>query len=365
MSKPSTPTLPLYNIPRSQAPQLPGRYNARYMMIAVFCFLSLAVFYTFGRAAPIIVRPQELDVTDAVNEAIKFHNNIEAMTDIYRGTEDTASLDNLNHLIIVTGHAILLDKANYQNDEAWILEPFQKGGQIHTFVDHILKGIELAKADDKSLLMFSGFVCSHYKTDQVEVKHVRWPDLEASRNRIGTLQTISIGMILQWRSYCYGVWHRKNLLGTRMRICCSLYAAFLKLRDDIQMQSQSLVSGLRNADSENSIAELSDFRTIGLPLKRRRLTFRFAYVGIDPPGADIQELKRLEDANAASHFQADPYACSSPVLAGKRLQRNPFRRMHGYGKTNTALLDLLSWCPEQGSRDIWFNKSLPWERNEL
>ena len=157
MSKPSTPTLPLYNIPRPQAPQLPGRYNARYMMVAILCFLSLAIFYTFGRAAPIIVRPQQLDVVDLANEAIKFQNDIEAMTDIYRGTEDTASLGNVNHLIVVTGHAILLDKANYQRDEAWILEPFQKGGQVHTFVDHVLKGIELAKADDKSLLVFSGF----------------------------------------------------------------------------------------------------------------------------------------------------------------------------------------------------------------
>jgi hypothetical protein len=75
----------------------------------------------------------------------------------------------------------------------------------------------------------------------------------------------------------------------------------------------------------------------------------------------VKELTRLENANAAIHFENDPYACTSPILAGKRLLRNPFRRMHGYGTTNPALLDLLSWCPESG-KNRWFDKkSLPWD----
>ena len=85
-------------------------------------------------------------------------------------------------------------------------------------------------------------------------------------------------------------------------------------------------------------------------------------MGIDPVNADVQQLNRLEQANAAAHFENDPYACSSPVLAGKRLLRNPFRRMHGYGKTNPALLDLLSWCPEPGAKNRWYDETtLPWE----
>jgi len=86
------------------------------------------------------------------------------------------------------------------------------------------------------------------------------------------------------------------------------------------------------------------------------------YVGIDPAGADLKEHNRLENANAAVHFEADPYGCRSQVLAGKRLQRNPFRRMHGYAETNPALLDLLNWCPEPGTQHRWFSeKRLPWE----
>ena len=46
--------------------------------------------------------------------------------------------------------------------------------------------------------------------------------------------------------------------------------------------------------------------------------------------------------------------------------RNPFRRMHGYGATNAALLDLMSWCPESGAKDRWFDRrSLPWDHADL
>jgi hypothetical protein len=85
-------------------------------------------------------------------------------------------------------------------------------------------------------------------------------------------------------------------------------------------------------------------------------------VGIDPPGADLAELNRLENVNAAVHFEEDPYGCRSQVLAGKRAVRNPFRRMHGYAETNPALLALMNWCPEPGSEGRWFeDKALPWD----
>jgi len=80
---------------------------------------------------------------------------METVKDIYVGN-DPSNLDNLNHLVIVTGHAILLDKGNYKDDDAWILESFQKGGQVATFIDHIVKGIEIARQDDRALLVFSG-----------------------------------------------------------------------------------------------------------------------------------------------------------------------------------------------------------------
>jgi hypothetical protein len=145
----------------------------------------------------------------------------------------------------------------------------------------------------------------------------------------------------------------------------SHYVVFSKLQGDIRKKSLSLDSNSRKNDSKIFIAKQSAFQRRGnTPLQRS--DNRFTYIGIDPPNADTKELTRLENANAAMHFEQDPYACTSPVLAGKRLLRNPFRRMHGYGVTNPALLDLLSWCPESGTKSRWFDKkSLPWDRTDL
>jgi hypothetical protein len=101
-------------------------------------------------------------------------------------------------------------------------------------------------------------------------------------------------------------------------------------------------------------------------LRVLRLTIRFTYIGIDPEDQDLDQLARQEYENAFSHFESDPYACSDSVLTRKRLQRNPFRRMHGYGRTNPAVLELLSWCPVQGNHHPWFDGSpLPWDTGNV
>lgn len=64
-----------------------------------------------------------------------------------------------HHAIIVAGHAIYTgpsDLEELKKDSNWILEPFQQGGQIHTFIEHIQKGIDVLKQDSKSVLIFSG-----------------------------------------------------------------------------------------------------------------------------------------------------------------------------------------------------------------
>ena len=126
------------------------------MALALFTFLGLITFFAVARASPLTRRTTNLnrDLIDIQNAAI-FQTNIEAITGIYRGNK--VQENDLNHLIIVTGHAILLDTLNYMNDEAWVLEEFQKGGQVQSFVDHIMEGVEIAKNDEKSLLVFSGY----------------------------------------------------------------------------------------------------------------------------------------------------------------------------------------------------------------
>lgn len=64
----------------------------------------------------------------------------------------------LDHLVIVVGHAVWAgcDFDGRTKDENWILEDFQQGGSVKTFWKHIEKGLEIADADPKSLLVFSG-----------------------------------------------------------------------------------------------------------------------------------------------------------------------------------------------------------------
>jgi hypothetical protein len=64
-----------------------------------------------------------------------------------------------HHAIIVAGHAIYTGPSNLDElklDRNWILEPFQQGGQVHVFIEHIQKGIDILKQDSKSVLIFSG-----------------------------------------------------------------------------------------------------------------------------------------------------------------------------------------------------------------
>jgi hypothetical protein len=124
------------------------------MAYSLFAFLVLVTFAAFTRASPLILKSNSPLDNGTGADAVQFQSKMEAMTTIYRGKEE--STKDINHLIVVTGHAILLDKNKYTEDEAWVLEPFQKGGQVQTFIDHVVRGIELAKEDERSLLVFSG-----------------------------------------------------------------------------------------------------------------------------------------------------------------------------------------------------------------
>lgn len=68
---------------------------------------------------------------------------------------------NLTSLIMVPGHAIyqgIMNETDLYQDEGWILEDFQKGGQINVFIDHIKTGVQILEQDEKSLLVMSGYV---------------------------------------------------------------------------------------------------------------------------------------------------------------------------------------------------------------
>src|SRR5271155_543459 len=120
-NKTPTISLPFYNSPRPTPRSHSARRNkTRYMALGLVIFLSLVTFFAFGRATPLIRKSSRWDHV-AQNAAI-FQSNLEAITEIYRGTnEQVVAQQDINHLVVVTGHAILLDKFNYLEDEAWVL----------------------------------------------------------------------------------------------------------------------------------------------------------------------------------------------------------------------------------------------------
>src|ERR1700685_2131797 len=86
------------------------RKRTRYMAYGLFAFLIFVTIAAFTRASPLILKPaSQIDNgTSALVNAAQFQSKIEAMTEIYRGKEEPK--EDINHLIVVTGHAILLDK---------------------------------------------------------------------------------------------------------------------------------------------------------------------------------------------------------------------------------------------------------------
>jgi len=163
---PATITLPLYNIPSGSRPQPRASHHAlfrrnqltRYMALGLLSFILLATFFALTGAIPLLSGedPAHVSPTSIVvlGDSGEFRGKVKGITEIYRGKPPV--LEGISHLIVVTGHAILLDEKNYFNDEAWVLESFQRGGQVETFIDHIRKGVELAYQDPNSLLVFSG-----------------------------------------------------------------------------------------------------------------------------------------------------------------------------------------------------------------
>lgn len=92
------------------------------------------------------------------------HNKLNQPS-FYKNTENHDPLPPIlpnenNHAIIIAGHAIYTGPSNNMNDiyndENWILEPYQKGGQVKTFIQHIQTGVDLLKQDPKAMLVFSG-----------------------------------------------------------------------------------------------------------------------------------------------------------------------------------------------------------------
>ncbi|WWD22078.1 hypothetical protein CI109_106567 [Kwoniella shandongensis] len=241
----------------------------------------------------------------------------------------------LNHLIMVPGHAIWLghDANRAREDDDWVLEGMQKGGSVKTFVKHIERGVEELKEDQKALLIFSGGV-----------------------TRLPPSPPMSEGL-----SY-----HR---LATALDL---LPPTSHQTHEPGSKTPTPLPHNLRTATEEyamdsyeNLLFSVARFKevsgrwperitVVGYGMKRRRfqnlhraaLNFpssNFTYIGIDDEG-DTTAHYAGEQKYGYSPFLASPSGCHPP-LSIKRLVRNPYMRYHPYHVSCPEIVDLLEWCP--------------------
>ncbi|ORX97971.1 hypothetical protein K493DRAFT_215049 [Basidiobolus meristosporus CBS 931.73] len=85
-------------------------------------------------------------------DQISFVNGLE-------NSKTSPRYSDLDEIIIVAGHAIYKGDEygkQLESDKNWVLEEFQKNGQVSVFLKHIEKGVSLAKDRSNSLLVFSG-----------------------------------------------------------------------------------------------------------------------------------------------------------------------------------------------------------------
>ena len=119
------------------------------LLCATACFLLVAVFLL-----PKLFSPACPPVSALPAAPASLRTSVDDAT--AAAPPEWAAAD---HLIMVAGHAVLTATQRtavaVQREDAWFLEPFQHG-QLPTMLAHIRRGIEIAAADNASLLVFSG-----------------------------------------------------------------------------------------------------------------------------------------------------------------------------------------------------------------
>lgn len=258
-------------------------------------------------------------------------------------------LQALSHLIIVPGHAIYLpslqkrsqvttpalvtESATAMLDASnWILEPYQIETESHlTFLTHISAGVEKARQDPNSLLVFSG-----------------------GQTRSGLSEASSYYTIA---AQTYGILPSKSVDDHTSE---SMYNR-VTTEDFARDSFENLVFSLARFEQVTGHAP-EKITIVGFEFKRKRFDLlhrmaikwpvdKFDYIGIDAPqdapvsAAQEAAARKGELVNSYKPFQKDLYGCHSPLI-DKRIGRDAFRRSHPY--FTTSLAGLISHCPSDG-----------------
>ena len=230
------------------------------------------------------------------------------------------------HLILSPGHAVWNLRGDPLADNSWYLRDYQRG-EACFYLEHIRHAVELGAADPTALLIFSGsqtFAAAGPRSEAqgywMLAEHFDWwghaavcPRSTTEEFALDSFQNVLFSLC-RFHEFT-GVWP--------VRVTVAGWA--FKARRFVDLHRAA----------------------VRFPLER------FHYAGVNGP-ADLATARRAEASNRRA-FAADPYGCLKS-LAAKRLERDPFRRRHGYAVSCPELRALLEHRgPEQ------FAGPLPWD----
>ncbi|KAK0566629.1 hypothetical protein OC861_003152 [Tilletia horrida] len=306
---------------------------------------------------------------------------------------------NLNHLVLVVGHAVWAgtEFSGKDNDANWILEHYQLGGSVRTYWKHIQRGLDLANEDPHALLVFSG---GQTRPQALQTEAESYFSLALASGsklpvfpHIDQLKATSHEPIAAQDESTRDavpppVTSAKVGKGAHSNAAIATHPAPLGLQG-LRMTTENYA-----LDSfQNLLFSFARFReytgrfperitVVGYNVKRARFEElhakamrwsvksvwsglkRWTYVGIDDEGIPkkAHELQAEgEYLRGYSWFAKDMYGCHGNLLE-KRKKRNPTRRFHPYFTSAPEIADLLDWCPpeDSGLQGI-YRGTLPWD----
>jgi len=267
---------------------------------------------------------------------------------------NASNLRNLDHLVLVAGHAVVMaeDLGDIdQNEQDWYLEPYQIGQDLPgALVGHIQSGVEIAAADPKALLVFSGGQTrpdagprdegsSYYRV----AEHFHWwghtekKQLRLANDRFAEPQTVAQRTVTEdfasdsFQNLLFSLCRFKEVVGH--------YPA--------RVTVVSFNFKRRRFQDLHRLA-------VRFPLDK------FFFTGIQPSensNFDVEKAQKGELENSLRLFEADPYGCHTKALVAKRAARNPFRRTTPYALSCSEMAGLLEWCGPG-----LYHDSLPWDQ---
>lgn len=263
---------------------------------------------------------------------------------------DASSLQHMDHLILVPGHAVLdphaesLDSAD-QKESVWQLLDYQRNQHLpQVLVSHIQRGVQEAARDSKSVLVFSGGQTRPDAGPHDEASsYLRIAEHYDWWGHASSVQGSNLSVAHRTLTEEFATDSFQNLLFSicRFREVVGAYPKRITVVG-FSFKADRFVSYHRSA--------------IRFPLEN------FSYIGMNPDRMlfDLEQAEIGEKKNSLAFFQVDPYGCNSSQLLAKRSARNPFRRTSPYPLSCPDLRGLLEWCKVE-----LYAFALPWNTTTM